>query len=55
MNTTLIVASYIATLALGWVIGWTDEADMWFAIVLGLLVLSRHVGNIRRAIDGLRQ
>jgi len=40
---------------LGWVIGWTDEADMWFAIVLGLLVLSRHVGNIRRAIDGLRQ
>lgn len=33
----------------GWAIGWTDAADLWFAVALGLLVLVRHQGNIRRA------
>lgn len=41
---TLIVAGIV-----GWALGWTDASDMWFAIVLGALVLVRHIGNIRRA------
>lgn len=44
---TLIVAGIV-----GWAVGWADVADMWFAILLGLLVLSRHAGNIRRALSG---
>lgn len=44
---TLIVAGIV-----GWAVGWTDVTDMWFAILLGLLVLSRHAGNIRRALSG---
>jgi glycerol-3-phosphate acyltransferase PlsY len=39
---------------IGWAVGWTDATDMWFAIVLGALVLVRHIGNIRRAWQGLR-
>jgi glycerol-3-phosphate acyltransferase PlsY len=39
---------------IGWAAGWTDVTDMWFAIVLGALVLVRHIGNIRRAWQGLR-
>lgn len=39
---------------IGWATGWTDATDMWFAIVLGVLVLGRHIGNIRRAWQGLR-
>lgn len=42
----------IAAGIIGWATGWTDTADMWFAIVLGVLVLSRHAGNIRRALRG---
>ncbi len=42
----------IAAGVIGWATGWTDTADMWFAIVLGVLVLSRHAGNIRRALRG---
>jgi acyl phosphate:glycerol-3-phosphate acyltransferase len=34
---------------LGWWIGWTDESDMWFAVVLGVLVLVRHQRNVRDA------
>jgi glycerol-3-phosphate acyltransferase PlsY len=32
-----------------WWLGWTDEADMWFALVLGVLVLVRHQRNLREA------
>ncbi len=39
---------------LGWWVGWTDEADMWFAIVLGALVLVRHQRNLRQAWRSLR-
>lgn len=42
---TLIAAGIV-----GWAVGWTDATDMGFAIVLGLLVLARHAGNIRRAL-----
>ena len=38
----------------GWELGWTDASDMWFAVVLGLLVLGRHLGNIRQAWHSLR-
>lgn len=37
----------------GWALGWTDASDMWFAVVLGLLVIGRHIGNIRRAWHSL--
>ncbi|MHB1212696.1 MAG: glycerol-3-phosphate acyltransferase [Candidatus Nanopelagicales bacterium] len=33
----------------GWRMGWTDEADMWFAILLSAMVLVRHQRNIREA------
>lgn len=38
----------------GWALGWTDESDMWFAVVLGMLVLVRHQRNIREAWGALR-
>ncbi len=38
----------------GWLAGWTDEADMWFAVVLGSLVLVRHQRNIRQAWSAFR-
>ena len=37
----------------GWMVGWTDASDMWFAVVLGLLVIGRHIGNIRQAWHSL--
>ena len=37
----------------GWMVGWTDASDMWFAVVLGLLVVGRHIGNIRQAWHSL--
>jgi glycerol-3-phosphate acyltransferase PlsY len=33
----------------GWWAGWTDASDMWFAVVLGALVLLRHQRNVRQA------
>lgn len=33
----------------GAAIGWTDQADAWFAIVLAVLVLARHQRNITEA------
>ena len=33
----------------GWAAGWTDVSDMWFAVVLAMLVLVRHQRNIREA------
>lgn len=39
----------------GWALGWTDASDMWFAVVLGLLVIGRHIGNIRRAWHSLHE
>lgn len=38
----------------GYVLGWIDAADMAFAVVLGLLVVWRHVRNIRQAWQSLR-
>lgn len=38
----------------GYLLGWIDTADMAFAVVLGLLVVWRHVRNIRQAWQSLR-
>ena len=38
----------------GWWLGWTDVTDMWFAIVLGALVLARHQRNVRDAWRAVR-
>lgn len=40
----LIVSGLVGRFA-----GWIDEADMWFAVVLGMLVLVRHQRNLRDA------
>lgn len=32
------------------VAGWVDPSDAWFAVILAALVLSRHIGNLRRAL-----
>jgi glycerol-3-phosphate acyltransferase PlsY len=50
LGAVALVASGIA----GWLLGWTDESDMWFAVVLGVLVLVRHMRNIREAWGALR-
>ena len=38
----------------GWATGWTDESDMWFAVVMGVLVLARHQRNITDAWTAFR-
>lgn len=40
----LIVSGLVA-----WGTGWIDVTDMWFAVVLGMLVLVRHQRNLRDA------
>jgi acyl phosphate:glycerol-3-phosphate acyltransferase len=37
-----------------WAVGWIDGADMWFAVVLGMLVLVRHQRNLRDAWSAFR-
>ncbi len=46
---TLIVSGLV-----GWGLGWMDESDMWFAVVLGMLVLVRHQRNLRDAWSSFR-
>ena len=41
---TLVISGVVGHLR-----GWIDEAGMWFAIVLGLMVLVRHQRNLRQA------
>ncbi len=45
----LIVSGFV-----GWRAGWTDESDMWFAIILGVMVLVRHQRNLREAWRAFR-
>ena len=45
----LIVSGLVA-----WATGWIDDADMWFAVVLGMLVLVRHQRNVRDAWAAFR-
>jgi glycerol-3-phosphate acyltransferase PlsY len=37
-----------------WGAGWIDDTDMWFAVVLGMLVLVRHQRNLREAWAAFR-
>jgi acyl phosphate:glycerol-3-phosphate acyltransferase len=37
-----------------WFAGWIDQADMWFAAILGMLVLVRHQRNLRDAWHAFR-
>ena len=41
---TLVISGVVGHLR-----GWIDEAGMWFAIVLGVMVLIRHQRNLRQA------
>ena len=45
----LIVSGLVA-----WGLGWIDDTDMWFAVVLGMLVLVRHQRNVRDAWAAFR-
>ena len=45
----LIVSGLVA-----WGAGWIDDTDMWFAVVLGMLVLVRHQRNVRDAWAAFR-
>lgn len=45
----LIVSGFV-----GWRAGLTDESDMWFAIILGVMVLVRHQRNLREAWRAFR-
>lgn len=38
----------------GWWTRWTDQADMWFAVILAAIVLVRHQRNVREAWQQLR-
>ena len=40
--------------AISWGTGWIDVTDMWFAVVLGMLVLVRHQRNLRDAWAAFR-
>lgn len=46
---TLLVSGVV-----GWRMGWTDQADMEFAIVLSVIVLVRHQRNVREAWRAFR-
>ena len=35
---------------IAWIAGWVDPSDGVFAVLLAALVLSRHIGNLRRAL-----
>ena len=45
----LVVSGLVA-----WGTGWIDDTDMWFAVVLGMLVLVRHQRNLRDAWAAFR-
>ena len=45
----LVVSGLVA-----WGAGWIDDTDMWFAVVLGMLVLVRHQRNLRDAWAAFR-
>lgn len=45
----LLVSGVVANL-----LGWVDDADMWFAIILALMVLVRHRRNVQQAWEHVR-
>ena len=53
LGAVLAAVVLIVSGVVGWLAGWTDESDMWFAIILGVLVLVRHQRNVRDALRAL--
>ena len=54
LGAVLGAVALIVSGLVGWAAGWLDEADMWFAVVLGMLVLVRHQRNLREAWASFR-
>ncbi len=54
LGAVLAAVVLIVSGIVGWRAGWTDESDMWFAIILGSLVLVRHQRNVREAWGAVR-
>jgi acyl phosphate:glycerol-3-phosphate acyltransferase len=54
LGAVLGAAALIGSGLAGWGLGWIDQADMWFAVILGVLVLVRHQRNIRDAWRSFR-
>ena len=54
LGAVLGAIALVASGLVGWMTGWIDEADMWFAVVLGMLVLVRHQRNLREAWAAFR-
>jgi glycerol-3-phosphate acyltransferase PlsY len=50
LGSVALIASGLAA----WAVGWIDSTDMWFAVVLGMLVLVRHQRNLRDAWSAFR-
>jgi glycerol-3-phosphate acyltransferase PlsY len=50
LGAIVLIVSGIVAGALGWI----DQADMWFAVVLGVIVLVRHQRNLRQAWGQVR-
>lgn len=50
LGSVALIASGLAA----WAVGWIDGTDMWFAVVLGMLVLVRHQRNLRDAWSAFR-
>lgn len=49
LGAVLGAVALIVSGIVGRLVGWTDASDMWFAVVLGVLVLVRHQRNVREA------
>jgi glycerol-3-phosphate acyltransferase PlsY len=49
LGAVLGAVALLASGLLGYLAGWTDETDMWFAVVLAVIVLVRHERNLRDA------
>lgn len=49
LGAVLGAVALIASGLAAWGLGWMDQTDMWFSVVLGVLVLVRHQRNVREA------
>jgi glycerol-3-phosphate acyltransferase PlsY len=49
LGAVLAAVALMSSGIVGFWLGWIDETDMWFAIVLSLIVLVRHQRNVRQA------
>jgi glycerol-3-phosphate acyltransferase PlsY len=49
LGAVLAAITLMASGVAAYLLGWIDRPDMWFAIILGLMVLIRHQRNLRQA------